>query len=339
MIFEKLLKKPLIIAVAISAASFFPQESLAEPAVLTIPFAMNSWIGYAPIFVASHEGYFGRYKLKYIHMDTGINAALLAGDVSIADLSMNQIISDNQRGQYIQLFMPIDYSNGADAIVATDNVKNVSNLRGLRIPLNTHLYSELLLSYALTKNKLNLKDVKMVDLPASDVPSALLSKTAYAGVTWSPHVQALISRPGYHVLYSSKQAPGLISDSMCATHTWITSHPGAAKAVITGMLKGESYIKAHPEKSFEIIGKALGITASAAKEQYLGVVNPNLISMFDMMNGKNNNGVLPYNKSINMVSNLMKETGKLTQNSIVTPNRILYRQYVNALYSKTMDRK
>lgn len=334
MIFQRILGKPLIIMLSISAVCIFSQESLASTDALNIPFAMNSWIGYAPIFVASHEGYFGKYKLKYIHMGSGINAALLAGDVSIADLSMNQIISDNHRGQYIQIFMPIDYSNGADAIVATNNIKSVASLKGLRIPLNTDSYSELLLSYALTKNNLNLKDVKMVDLPASDVPSALLSKTAYAGVTWSPHVQVLISHRGYHVLYSSKQAPGLISDSMCASHTWITSHPGAAKAVITGMLKGESYIKAHPEKSFKIIGKALGITASSAKEQYLGVVNPNLISMFDMMNGKNNNGVLPYNKSINMVSNLMKETGKLPSSSIVTSNRILFRQYVNYLYYK-----
>lgn len=334
MIFEKLLKKLLLIMIAITAVSFFAQKSLAESNVVSIPFAMNSWIGYAPIFVASHKGYFGKYKLKYIHMDTGINAALLTGDVSIADLSMNQVISDNHKGQHIQIFMPIDYSNGADAIVATDKIKSVSDLRGLRIPLNTDSYSELLLSYALTKNKLNIKDVKMVDLPASDIPSALFSKTAYAGVTWSPHVQVVTSHPGYHILYSSKQAPGLISDSMCATHTWITSHPGAAKAIITGMLEGESYMKSHPEKSFKIIGKALGISATSAKEQYSGVVNPNIGGMYDMMEGIINNDTLPYDKSIIMVSSLMKETGKLSQNSNISPDRILYRQYVKTLNNK-----
>lgn len=334
MISSRFFKKPLLSMAAIIAVSFFGQKSLAETNIVSIPFAMNSWIGYAPIFVASHNGYFGKYKLKYIHMDTGINAALLSGDVSIADLSMNQIISDNHKGQHIQIFMPIDYSNGADAIVAADKIKSVSDLQGLRIPLDTDSYSELLLSYALTKNKLNIKNVKMVDLPASDVPSALFSKTAYAGVTWSPHVQVVTSHPGYHILYSSKQAPGLISDSMCATHTWITSHPGAAKAIITGMLEGESYMKSHPEKSFKIVGKALGISATSAKQQYSGVINPNIGGMYDMMDGIIKKDVLPYNKSIIMVSNLMKETGKLSQNSNISPDKILYRQYVETINDK-----
>ncbi|MCL5440525.1 MAG: hypothetical protein M1448_01410, partial [Candidatus Marsarchaeota archaeon] len=108
---------------------------------------------------------------------------------------------------------------------------------------------------------------------------------------------------------------------------------------ITHLLERESYMKSHPEKSFKIIGKTLGISATSAKEQYSGVINPNIGGMYDMMEGITNNDVLPYDKSIIMVSSLMKETGKLSQNSNISPDRILYRQYVKTINNKLALRK
>ncbi|MBU2855028.1 ABC transporter substrate-binding protein, partial [Acidithiobacillus ferriphilus] len=175
-------------------ASTFSGQALANESV---SFAMNSWIGYAPLFVASAKGYFGDYNIKYIHMEQGINAALLSRDVDMADLSMNQVIMDNIKGSKIKVFMPIDYSNGADQIISKTSIKNIKDLKGLTIPLDIGSYSELLLAYALQQNGLSIRDIKMKDVPASDVPSVLLGNRAKVGVTWAPHTEVILSHPGY----------------------------------------------------------------------------------------------------------------------------------------------
>lgn len=309
--------------------SFLSFSALAATGVHTVVFAMNSWIGYAPLFVASRNGYFGHYRLKYVHMESGINAALIAGDVSIADLSMNQLILDHKHHKDVQVFMPIDYSDGADAIISSDKIRSIKGLRGQPIPLNTSSYSELLLSYALGRSGMSLRDVHTVNMPASDVPSAVLSRSASAGVTWSPHTEVLMSHPGYHILYSSRQAPGLVSDSLCAQHNWITGHQGAVTAIIRGTLKGRAYIAAHPRAAFKIVAHYLGISAAAAQKEYRGVINPGPAVMRTMMLSRSAQGsIITYDQSIRMVTRLMKETGKLPRRDTVRPATLLDSRYV-----------
>ena len=326
-----------------SITSFFSAAVLAialttpAPAIATpdrdITFALNTWIGYAPLYVASKLHYFGKYHIKYIHMDSGINAALMSDDVDIADLSMNQVIVDDTKGKDIKVFFPIDYSYGADAIVAKDDITSVDELKGQVIPLNTASYSELLLAYALSKSGLPLSDVKMVDTPASAVPAVLLGGHASAGVTWAPHVNEIIKHGGYHTLYSSRQAPGLISDSMCASSRWIMKHPNAAKSLISGMLKGETYIQKHPQKAFAIVGSYMGISPAAARAQYAGVINPDLGQMHVMMSQQQSAKFITYFQSIQVVEKLMKDTGKLSPHISIDPQKLLYPEYVSALYT------
>lgn len=294
-----------------------------------ISFAMNSWIGYAPLFVASHNKDFGAYTLRYVRMSSGINAALIAGDVAVADLSMNQLILDAEKKQAIKIFMPIDYSDGADAIVSTTNITSVKELRGKKIPLNTSSYSELLLSYALGTSHLSIQDVQTVDMPASDVPSALLGHAAVVGVTWSPHVQVITDNKKYHVLFSSRRVPGLISDSLCARSQWLKMHPRAATALIRGMVAGEAYIKQHPRTAFKIVAHYLRISPQSAQSEYQGVINPGRVVMYHMMTGQRaRGGLIPYKESVDMVEKLMKETGKLPRHANIKARALLDPRYV-----------
>ncbi|MEY2342652.1 ABC transporter substrate-binding protein [Acidithiobacillus sp. IBUN Pt1247-S3] len=325
----------LVVLVSMSAALYlFPTISEAGGSH-EITLAMNSWIGYAPLFVASKMKYYGDYEVKYIHMDSGINAAVISGDVDIADLSMNQVILDNVKGEKIKIFFPIDYSNGADAIVAKNEITKISSLRGLTIPLNTASYSELLLSYALSKDGMTLDEVKMVDTPASAVPAVLLGGHALAGVTWAPHVSVVTKHPGYHVLFSSREAPGLITDNMCAQTDWIKKNPAAAMALISGMIKGEKYIKQHPKRAFFIISKYMGITPKQAEQQYAGVVNPNIKEMYYMMTKDKIPGFISYDQSVSLVDGLMKKTGKLSSRVKVSSADMLFEEYVRRVYDES----
>ncbi|SIQ61918.1 MULTISPECIES: ABC transporter substrate-binding protein [Acidiphilium] len=288
-----------------------PALTSAQAATTPVTFAMSAWIGFAPLFVASQEKFFGAYPLKFVHMDTGINAAVVSGAADSADLSMNQVISDHLKGFDVKIVMPIDYSNGADAIVAKKSITSVAELRGQTIPLDTTSYSELLLAYALHQAKLSLADVKPTNMPASAVPAALLGGHAEAGVTWAPHIDLVTTNPGYHALYTSAEAPGLITDNFAVKTSFLKAHPGAIPAIIKGFLEGTAYIKSHPTESYAIIGKALGISPADAKIQYTQVINPTLADMKYMMTGKGNLKIIPYKTNVTMVRQLMITQGQM----------------------------
>jgi NitT/TauT family transport system substrate-binding protein len=308
-----------------------PALTSAQAATTPVTFAMSAWIGFAPLFVASQEKFFGAYPLKFVHMDTGINAAVVSGAADSADLSMNQVISDHLKGFDVKIVMPIDYSNGADAIVAKKSITSVAELRGQTIPLDTTSYSELLLAYALHQAKLSLADVKSTNMPASAVPAALLGGHADAGVTWAPHIDLVTANPGYHALYTSAQAPGLITDNFAVKTSFLKANPGAIPAIIKGFLEGTAYIKSHPTESYAIIGKALGISPADAKLQYTQVINPSLADMKYMMTGKGDLKIIPYKTNVTMVRNLMITQKQIKPTQTIAEPSLFDTKYVTAM--------
>lgn len=316
-----------LVSVTIGLAACVTSTLPARAAVTPVTFAYSDWIGFAPLFVASEKKFFGDYPLRFVHMDSGINAALLSGSVDTTDLSMNQIITDNLKGFPVKILMAIDYSNGADAIVSTAAIKTVADLKGKTIPLDTASYSELLLSYALQKGGLSLSDVKQKDMPASDVPAALLGGHAEAGVTWAPNISMVTAHKKFHVLYDSADAPGLISDSLVAKASFLKAHPKAIPAIIKGYLEGVAYIKSHPTESYKIIGKKLGVSPASAKAQYAQVVNPGLAEMKAMMTGEGNSKVIPYKTNIEMVSKLM-----VYQKQIKPSQKVEWKSLIDTTY-------
>jgi NitT/TauT family transport system substrate-binding protein len=303
----------------------------AARAATPVTFAMNAWIGFAPLFVAADKKFFGAYPIRFIHMETGINAAVVSGSVDSADLSMNQVIGDHLKGFDIKIVMPIDYSNGADAIVASKSITSVADLRGKTIPLDTTSYSELLLAYALHQAKLTLADVKSTNMPASDVPAALLGGHAVAGVTWAPHISMVTGNPKFHALFTSAAAPGLITDNFAVKTSFLKAHPDAMPAIIKGFLEGEDYIKSHPAESYGIIGKALGISPADASSQYKLVINPTLAEMKYMMTGSGHFKIIPYKSNVALVTKLMRLQGEIKSNQSVTEPDLFDAKYISAM--------
>ena len=75
------------------------------------------------------------------------------------------------------------------------------------------------------------------------------------------------------MVYSSKEAPGLITDVLAFDEKVIADREKAITAMIKGYQAGLDYMKANPEESAIIIGKVLGVSGPEATEQMDGVYN------------------------------------------------------------------
>ncbi|HOI65107.1 MAG TPA: ABC transporter substrate-binding protein [Thiomonas arsenitoxydans] len=238
------------------------------------------WIGYGPFYVADPKGFFKKYgldaKLQNFNDPAVIPSAIASGAVDGGMLTYDQVIGTDAKGLGLQVVMPIDYSNGADAIVAKRDITTVSQFKGQKIGYNPLSPSDFLLTYALMKNGMGEKDVQSVSMTPESVPAAMASGGIPIGVTYEPSLSQIVAMDDgkkFHVVFSSKDAPGLITDVLVYNKSYIQKHPAEVKATIEAYLEGLAYMKSHPEETDALIGKAMGISAKDVKDQMSGVFN------------------------------------------------------------------
>lgn len=249
------------------------------------------WIGYGPYYVADALDLYKKSSIKVtlqMFSDPAlIPPAIEGGSVDGGMLTYDQVIGQVAKGSTQRVVMPIDYSAGGDAIVSSVDIKKVSDFKGKKVGFNPLSPSDFLLSYALKVNKLGEKDIQPVNMTPEAIPAAMASGSMPIGVTYEPNVSQITGLDGgkkFHVVYSSKDAPGLITDVLVFKKEVIKAKPEVVKALIQGYIDGLDYMKKNPDKAAEIIGKAIGVSAAEVKEQLSGVYNlppKELMKVFD----------------------------------------------------------
>lgn len=245
----------------------------------TIHIGTADWIGYAPFYVAADKGLFKKYGIDVVLQDFAdpaqMPAALESGAIQGNMYTYDQVITLVANGHDYKVVMPIDYSNGADALIAPKSITSVAQLKGQKVAYPFATCDNLLVVYALASVGLGEADIQGVDTTPDNVPAALLSG-ALAGATYEPNITKVLKMdggPGFHTLYTSRTAPGLITDVLYFGKDYIAKNPAVVSAVIHGYLDGMAFMKSNPDEANQIIGKHLSSSVDDVKAQFDGVHN------------------------------------------------------------------
>lgn len=267
------IKKVIATAALLSA-------SLSAVAATPMKIALTTWIGYAPFYVAEGMDMYKKYDLK-VTLQTFSDPAMLPSALSskAADgalMTYDQVIGADAQGQNFKVVMPIDYSNGGDAVLAGKGITKITDLKGKKVAYAPLSPSDFLISYALKVNGMSDKDISPVNMTPEAIPSAMASGAVPAGVTYEPNVSQILAMDGgskFHVIYSSKEAPGLIADVLVFDAEHIKKNGKEINALIRAYLDGLAYMQAKPVEASIIIGKAIGVSGKEVLEQLQGVYN------------------------------------------------------------------
>lgn len=326
------LTKPVMgLVMSLVAASSFAAGSP------TIKLGTVVWIGYGPFYVAEALDLYKKYNLKVslqVFSDPAlIPSAIASGAIDGGHLTYDQVVGQVAGGNAQKVVMPIDYSNGGDAIVADASVKTVKDFKGKKIGFNPLSPSDFLLSYALKINGLTDKDITPVSMTPEAVPAAMASGEMPIGVTYEPSLSQILSQGGgkkFKVVFSSKNAPGLIADVMVFDEKVIKAKPTEIAGIIKGYLDGLAYMKAKPDEAAKIIGKFMGVTPKEVKEQLSGVYN---IPMSEMPKAfVKAKETTSYYASGDIISQLLLSKGQIK--SIPATEATFDAQFVTALTKK-----
>jgi NitT/TauT family transport system substrate-binding protein len=307
---------------ALSAAALAAGAGTAAAAT-PVTIGVVPWIGYGPIYVALEKGFFAAHgldvKLVNFNDNAAMPGAVYSGQVNAITLTYDQVIGANAKGWHLKVIMPVDYSAGADAILSIDDITSVKQLKGLKVAFAPLSPSDFLLGYALKEQGMSMKDIIPVDTTPESVPGIMAGGSTKVGVTYEPNVSAIVQAGGgkkFHVLYSSKDAKGLITDVLVVNQKTIKKNPAMITAMIESFVEAEEYMKSNPADADAIIGKTLGIAPSDVPGQLAGVQNPPLSEMPSVLA---NSGELPsFYTSSQVIGTLLKDEGQITQIPPVT---------------------
>jgi len=223
----------------------------------------NHWPGFYPVVLAHELGLLSKRGVAVdlvSFRDTETHLAeIAAGNFDGALMSIGSSVIITSENPDIRVIMAVDQSQGADAVVASAAITSVQALKNKSIGTMLGGFGELFVLSMLEQAGLTPDDVNLVYITGAEVPEQLQTGRIDAGHTWEPYVSRARAS-GAHVVFNSKDTPGLIQDVVVFQRKTLAEQPEAVNAFVDAWFEAVEYWLADLDRGNNIIAAALGIT-------------------------------------------------------------------------------
>ncbi len=239
-------------------------------------FAHNLWPGYFPITLARELGYYARegvaVEVIYTEDTEPQIADFIAGKYDGMALPIGSLIVASGHHPDLRVVYAIDESTGADAVVANPTITSIAELRGKVIGTKLGGFGELFVERMLEAGGLTRVEVTLINTDSNLVPDQLRAGVIDAGQAWEPYVSRVVQAGG-RILYTSRQTPGLIIDTLQFRAAVLRERPEDVRAFLRAIVRAVEHWRAHPEEDNAIIAQALAIPRGEAQPLGLKLLN------------------------------------------------------------------
>lgn len=234
--------------------------------VETIQIGINDFPGYELLYLAQEKGFYRDegVAVRVVEFRSLADAMFAANNRQldiVATTPVDLLLGQGGASPRFKAGWVIDYSDGADAIVARSPLGSVADLKGRTVALETGSIGILVLGLALQRAGLSLGDVKLLNMSTGMAESAIVAGRADAVVTYSPFLERLETKPGLRRIFDSKAIPGEIADVLAFSESMLADRAQDARRVVRALLRAQSFLREQP-------GEALAIMAA---REHLGV--------------------------------------------------------------------
>ena len=152
-------------------------------------FAVPTWVGYGPLYVAKEQGFFEDEGLD-VHLfsfEEGNVEALFSRQIDALALDFMSAVAQQPANENAMVCVfAINDSAGGDGIVATHDIQSIVDLKGKAVAFDDANVSEFYLNVLLGEVGLSAADIDSVTLDGVDAAEAFMLQEVDAAVTWEP---------------------------------------------------------------------------------------------------------------------------------------------------------
>lgn len=197
----------------------------------------QAWVGYAPAYLAREDALWTSAAVSVVELptDASIVRAMRSGDLEAGCMTLDGAFRVQAAGVEVRLVAVLDYSVGADAVVAAPGapIATPAELRGKRVAVERHGVGMLFLARALKSAGLSIADVQLVNADLSKHTDLIRAGRVDAVVTYSPHKERHIAAGGRVVCDSSSAAANVI-DVLVVRADSFRTNPSAIRSLVRG---------------------------------------------------------------------------------------------------------
>lgn len=228
----------------------------------TLKLAHSTWVGYGPFYIARDKGFFKEEGVEVeltIMEDTPLKmGAFMAGQIDMVASTADEFPIYVKPGKSVRYILAVDNSKGGDGIVATKDIKTVADLKGKRVAFEEGSVSQFFFNAVLKEAGMKQSDVEAVNMTATDAGTAFAAKQIDAAVTWEPALSQGANSEHGHLLVSSAEKPGLITDVVAVTPQTAADHKDELKAFVRAWYRAVKFLQDNPDEGYLIMSKGVG---------------------------------------------------------------------------------
>jgi NitT/TauT family transport system substrate-binding protein len=237
---------------------------------------ISDWVGYIALYVANDQGYFADEGVHVRFRDYGssigsLSQAYRSGELHGRGNLVIEALTEAYGGLDHKVILAVDYSNGADAIVAKSDIRTAADMVGKRVGFEPGTLEEYFVRWVVREAGQSMNDILPVHGNSEESLLRLQEGTIDAGALYQPFLSQALASEDLHVLYSSQDAPGLITDVLTFRTDFIEQYPGTLKAIVRAYFRALQFIRDHPDEAYAIVAQKFDTTAEDIEKQLQGV--------------------------------------------------------------------
>jgi NitT/TauT family transport system substrate-binding protein len=245
----------LLAAVAILAGCSKETGKSDEP----ITIALSPWPGWFFWFLVEEKGFFEKHdvkvKLEWFPVYSDSLQALATGRVDANSQTLSDTIAPLSKDIKLKAVLVNDNSNGGDAIVSTQDIQSIKDLKGKTVATELGTVDHFLLLTALEKNGMSEKDINYVNMTVNDAGPAFISGKVDVAVLWEPFQTIAVNEGKGKVLFSSKDTPGLIPDLLVFREDVVKNRAEDVQKIVNAWFDALDYFSTHEEEAIKLMAE------------------------------------------------------------------------------------
>jgi NitT/TauT family transport system substrate-binding protein len=228
------------------------------------------WPGSYWIDVAWAKGWFAEAGLNVERVDTDRKYfesldAVVSGKLDAMGFSQFDLVRYVAAGHDLVGVAAIDYSEGAEALVARSGIRRLRDLRGKTIALHRGTYLEYLLDIVAEREGMTLDDFQLVDRSGDAALADLKTGKVDAVFVWEPYADYAQEAVDGVRLFSTAEFPGLTYNVLSLRREFVRSRPADVEALLQVWQRAVQFIRENPNETCAIVAKLFNEPLADAK--------------------------------------------------------------------------
>lgn len=286
------------------------QRSERPPIVIGI----NLWVGYEYVKLGVRQGFFAAEGVEVRVVEFGsindVTRAFLRGEIDVFGCSpVELLVTADKGGRAPKVFQVLDFSNGADVVIARKPIADVAGLRGKRVAIEPGTVTTFLLLRALESAGMSLDDVTLVPADQLQMLEVFVSGQVDAVVTFPPVSSNILATGQGSTIFSSERVPGEIVDMFATDAALLQERPGDVAAMLRAFERAIDYVAAHPSEAHPFMAAGLGMKPEEVAALLTQGVHATTLAQQEMLFASGG----PLTKSLQTNADLLRRAGLLSR--------------------------